>query len=173
MKLKQINLSHDEGEDRILMRISTHDDLEYRAWLTRRIVERLVPALDQIHQLDHVNKAPTPDARQEVHRFRQQSALEQAKFSPDYENETLKPAHKGAPVLVYRMKLQHLQEGQYLLHLWPAEGDGLQLRLNDVLLQALRKLLIDTQRRAAWNLFVEAAAPTSTELPRPETRRLN
>lgn len=173
MKLKQINLSYHEGEDRTLMRISTHDGLEYRAWLTRRIVERLVPALDQIHQLDHVGTTPTPEAREEVHRFRQKNALDQAKFSPDYENEALKPAHEGAPILVFRLKLQHLQEGQYLLHLWPVEGDGLQLRLNEVLLQALRKLLIDTQRRAGWNLFSELVAQQPDTVARPEARRLN
>ena len=47
MKLKQINLNYQAGQDRILLRVSTHSGLEYQAWLTRRIVQRLVPALDQ------------------------------------------------------------------------------------------------------------------------------
>lgn len=173
MKLKQINLNYQAGQDRILLRVSTHSGLEYRAWLTRRIVQRLVPALDQLYELDTVQQTPDPQARAAVREFRQSHALQQANFKPEYEEAGLQPGHEGEPLLVYHVRMRRLEPGQYLLVLSPESGDGLQLRFNEVLLQATRKLLVDTQRRVGWGLFEDTPPPEPLLMPEPAAEHLN
>lgn len=173
MKLKQINLTYQAGQDRILLRVSTHGGLEYQAWLTRRIVQRLVPALDQLYELDTVQQAPDAESRAAVREFRQSNALQQANFTPEYETEGLAPGHEGEPLLVYHVRLRRLEAGQYLLVLSPEDGDGLQLRFNEVLLHATRKLLIDTQQRAGWGLFETSPVTAAAQPPAMPAERLN
>lgn len=173
MKLKQINLNYQAGQDRILLRVSTHSGLEYQAWLTRRIVQRLVPALDQLYELDTVQQAPDAQSRAAVREFRQSNALQQANFKPEYEADGLAPGHEGEPLLVYHVRLRRLEAGQYLLVLSPEAGDGLQLRFNEVLLHATRKLLIDTQQRAGWGLFGTPPVTTPETAASVAAERLN
>ncbi len=47
MQIHQLSVSHEEVQDRLLVRLNTQEAHEYRFWLTRRLALRLLPALDQ------------------------------------------------------------------------------------------------------------------------------
>ncbi|WP_199174457.1 hypothetical protein [Limnohabitans sp. G3-2] len=47
MQIHQLSVSHEEVQDRLLVRLNTQEAHEFRFWLTRRLALRLVPALDQ------------------------------------------------------------------------------------------------------------------------------
>ena len=49
MNIHQICVEHDPVEDRVLMRMNTHDKELIEIWLTRRIALQLMPALDQLN----------------------------------------------------------------------------------------------------------------------------
>ncbi len=94
MSIKQINFSFDPLQDRVLMRISTHGGLEYRAWLTRRIVRALLPSVREA--LAEVDDAVTdPATREAVSRFQHESAIDRACFSADYDPVRGKPRRSG------------------------------------------------------------------------------
>lgn len=159
MSLKQINLAFDAEQDRILMRISTHDAVEYRAWLTRRIVAGLLPAIDGLLERDAASHSParSPEAQRAVSEFRHQHAVDRARFTAGYEAAT--PAFGDEPLLITRIQLRQLDAEQFLMVLAPPSGDALQLRLGEVLLHGTIKLLRDTVRAAQWNLGDADPAP--------------
>ena len=59
MQLKQMNVGYDRAQDRILLRLSTDQDTEYRMWLTRRMLIGMWPGLVGLVQ-------DTPMARQQA-----------------------------------------------------------------------------------------------------------
>ena len=48
MNIHQLSISHDERQDRLLLRLNTLAGEEYRFWLTRRMVILILPALTQM-----------------------------------------------------------------------------------------------------------------------------
>jgi hypothetical protein len=47
MNIHQLSVNHDERQDRLLLRLNTQDQQEFRFWLTRRMTLRLMPAIEQ------------------------------------------------------------------------------------------------------------------------------
>lgn len=47
MNIHQLSVHHDERQDRLLLRLNTQDQQEFRFWLTRRMTLRLMPAIQQ------------------------------------------------------------------------------------------------------------------------------
>ena len=47
MNIHQLNVSHNDRQDRLLLRVNTQTAEEFRFWLTRRLTLRLLPALQQ------------------------------------------------------------------------------------------------------------------------------
>src|SRR5258705_10604589 len=67
MKIHQIQIRHQEAEDRLLLRLSTSDDSEFRFWLTGRFVKRLWALLVQMLDWDRaVQQEVNPDTRRTV-----------------------------------------------------------------------------------------------------------
>ena len=56
MAIHQIQVAHDEAQDRLLVRLSTTDDCEFRFWLTRRFTKRLWAMLVQMLEWDRAVK---------------------------------------------------------------------------------------------------------------------
>ena len=53
MQIKQLNVTHNAEEDRLLLRVSTTEEQEYCLWLTRMMVSKLWPALNNcVRDLD-------------------------------------------------------------------------------------------------------------------------
>ena len=68
MNIHQLNVSHNDRQDRLLLRLNTQTAEEFRFWLTRRMALRLVPALEQtIGRLESTQArvmAPDPASQQ-------------------------------------------------------------------------------------------------------------
>jgi hypothetical protein len=45
MGIHELSVVYDEVHDRLLWRINTHEAQEYRFWMTRRLILRLMPHL--------------------------------------------------------------------------------------------------------------------------------
>lgn len=161
MALKQINLGFDAAQDRILMRISTQANREYRVWLTRRIVRALLPAIDKVmtETERRSGQVATPQAAEALSRFRHEEAVGQAQFTPGY--EAAEPASElgDQPMLVSRVQLRPLDGGRFHLSLAPQQGDAIQLTLGPVLMHGTLKLLRDAVLAADWDL-PDAASST-------------
>ena len=166
MQLKQINIAYQPVQDRLLVRISTSEQLEFRLWLTRRLVAQLLPAIAQLFASRSAELTENPQAQAALQEFQSEAALQQAKFSSSYDADELKPATTGEPLLIHSINMRPLEAGHYLLLLQDAENTKLQLRMDEVLLQGCLKLLRQTQRAAGWGLG-DAAPPSSQDATAP------
>lgn len=165
MQLHQINMGFEPLQDRLLLRVSTTDRLEYRLWLTRRIVKAWWPNLIKLAgESEVVRRQTEPGSRQAVLGFQHEHALQKAKFSDAYEPAQ---AVSDEPMLVWAIRMRPLSSGAHELVLTPREGKGVTMTLTETMLHALLKLLQTSIKLTDWDLQLEVpgaiASPTAAE----------
>ncbi len=154
-QLHQIQLVYVPIEDRALLRVSTTDQCEYRFWITRRYTKLLWPALTQVLLTGStIATQPEPDAKSAVLAFQHEAALAGSDFKTQYQSEKLQTPLGGDPIVLSRIQCRRLENDQTLLALHPAQGQGLELQLNDTLAHSLVKLLQDAATAGDWDLKV-------------------
>lgn len=171
MQLQQINVSYDSLQDRLLLRFSTDQQVEYRMWITRRMLKGLWPGLVQLMtNTPMARQQAQPEAKRAVVEFQREQALAQTKFGKHYDGETMQPALPGEPILVFGLRMRPSPEGGHDIEFAPKVGQGVHLRLQDAMVHALAKLLQDSVSVTDWDLrlelpavFVAQAGPVETE----------
>lgn len=165
--LQQLQVTYVPAEDRILLRVSTTDRQELRFWLTRRLVVRLLPGLDDVLAREPaVGTQPSADARREIFRFRQQKALAEADFKTAYREDAESFPLGRHPVLVSTIRMRRLEEGRWAMALVPARGRGqnTELVLKEELVHSLASLVRRASTGAGWH-GDQAAAPAPRRAP--------
>lgn len=165
MNLHQLNLSFDPRQDRLLLRVSTTSEQEFRFWLTRRLVQRAwAPLVTQLAA------SPTAAAAAAVAsaplEFRHAAAVQQADFKTPYVAEGKTPAVSPEPLLVTQFSLQSLALDRYEMTLTSDTGVRVSVKLAAPVLHGLVQLLQDVSRGAEWglSLALPAAAMASTAI---------
>lgn len=169
MKLHQIKIEFIPGHDRLLLAISTNDGGEGKGremllWLTRRCVKVLWPGLMKL-----AGSAPAialqshAEARQALLDMQHEAALGKADFSRPYEEAQRERPLGEEPLLVARMQSRPLDNAQFALTLLPAEGQGVNLVLDETLLHSFCRLLQTAVAQAEWDLKLDlpTAAPAT------------
>ena len=84
MGIHQLSVVYDEVQDRLLWRINTHEAQEYRFWMTRRLMLRLMPHLKnhwvQAESRQAGLSTQTPATQHLMADFQRQAFLEKADF---------------------------------------------------------------------------------------------
>lgn len=159
--LRQMNLSFDPVEDRILFRITAGDPgsmEEYRIWLTRRIVRIVWKLLDQAASSEETaDPRIPPGGAGALREFKEAAALAEADFTTPYKAEQARTPLGPTPQLVGKIQFRRQQENCVLL-LETVKGQVITLALNDALVHSLRKLLADQCLAAQWDLPLGTAA---------------
>lgn len=175
-RLSQIQVRYDPVEDRLLLRINTSTRSQLRCWLTRRIVQRLWPALENAlgdRALAEQEAAPrpataTPEVKRAVVGMQREEALAKADFTAAFEEKDIATPLGEEPMLVSRVRLRGQGPG-HLLRLEPADGSGFNLQLDNATLHSLCELVRRSAEAAGWALdLVPAGAPvevTETSAP--------
>lgn len=159
MSLQQINVVYDASQDRLLVRMNTSERVEYRFWITRRLVQGLWQGLLQLMQSTETARRQTaPSGKQAVVEFEHEAALQKTHFDKPYATEEFQPAIPGEPLLVYSIKLRAQPAGGHAITLMPASGAGFHLKLSDTLLHGFSKLLQDAVNRSGWGLQLDLPA---------------
>lgn len=170
MQLHQINVSYDIQQDRLLLRFSTTDQVEYRMWLTRRLLKGLWPGLVGLMQnTPMARQQVAPEAKKAVVEFQREQALAQTKFGTQYEGQ--KPALPGESMLVWGLRMRPNPNGGHDIEFLPKEGPGVQIRLQDAMVHALAKLLQDALKPTDWDLRLELPAVAPTVEPTADAER--
>ena len=158
MNIHQICVEHDPVEDRVLLRMNTHDKELIEVWLTRRIALQLLPALDQLNTelvakqtgvntplLDKHSKKLMADL---VH----QSTLDQSNFSTPFQiHENLLTGPR--PFLVTHLQASMFEHAGLKIELAEKVASSerqLQLTLDNELLQGFQHLLTKSVETAQW-----------------------
>ena len=155
MTIHQLQVAYDAAEDRLLFRVTTLAGQEFRTFLTRRFVKGLWPLLIKTMDSKVALKAPIPEARREVMAFEHEKAVRETDFKTPFQEpppESPRQYPLGeAPYLATQGNIR-LDDGVFKLALKPANGQGIEIGLDDRLMHSLCRLIEQAVRNAEWDL---------------------
>jgi len=154
MQIHQIQMSYDKLQDRILLRVSTKVQAEFRFWLTRRYAKLLWEMLMKMLERDPGTAMYQEEKlRRAMVGFQHQNAVEGGEFSKQYEDNATALPLGVEPVLLSRITAKaDATAGNQVLCLHPEQGQGIDLAVNASLLHMIAKLLSDAVAQTDWNL---------------------
>lgn len=157
MQIKQIQLAYAPEEDRILMRLNTDKNRELRCWLTRRMVNSLLPKLDQSMQEHLTSDRPLNEQTRQalVDMTREATRINSDYSTPFYESQDKETLLGNNPLLVARIELttaKQINKSDIALRLSNPEGKGFELKLTEKLQHGFIDLLLTTCEKAKWGL---------------------
>lgn len=156
MRLHQLKLDFIPEQDRLLLRVSTDNQLEVRLWLTRRALRLLWPLLVQIvRSSPDVALQSNPQARDALVGMQHEQALRKANFADAFEDAPRAMPLGAEPILVVHIQTSKDSEGNQVLGLLPQQGQGLHLTLDNTLLHSLCKLLQNVVSQSDWDVALE------------------
>jgi len=152
-QLDQIQISFVAVEDRLLLRVSTRNQEEFRCWLTRRFVKAIMPALEQaLAAHPRIQSQPDPLAKQALLDFEHEAARQNSDFATPYKGGGRALPLGEAPVLLTRGQFRPQADGGITLTLAPEHGGGIDLALNPTLLHSFVALIEQTVQATDWDL---------------------
>lgn len=151
--LQQLNMIYVPEQDRLLLRISTSADAEYRVWLTRRYCSLLLKVL--VEQIERQGGYHELASRQDTLERLRGGALGQAYAPP----KTLHYPLGEQGVLGYRINVGNQPSGAVALQLLPEQGQGVTFTLDKPTLYLLYNVLEHALAQTDWKLY----APSSRE----------
>ena len=104
MSIHQLSVSHDERQDRLLWRLNTLEGQEFQFWLTRRMLARLMPALNQtllkLHTSEPGLAASDTVSLQMLRDFKRENLMAHADFKTPFASGAKDKPLGQAPLLV-------------------------------------------------------------------------
>lgn len=148
MQINQLQVATDNVQDRLLLRVATQDNEEYRIFFTRRFLRELWPHFTTMlagHLKLHTIMPPEPDAA-----INDQSIFAQAfhESNPSY------PLGSN-PLLVSEATLEPAGDGLARLVLREGRERSFDLDLSAEMLQALCSMLRAASEQAQWNIALD------------------
>ena len=172
MNIHQIQMAYDQHHDRILMRVSTNDEAEFRFWLTRRFVKRLWGLLRKMLEQDESCRELSAEARRALLGMQHETYVDEGNFGKAFKGGSQRLPLGAEPVLLTTAKGKAGAGGGQVLSLYPAKGPGIDIALNPRLLHMLGKLLRDAVARSDWDVRItllsggEPYSPATPAAPR-------
>ncbi|MFZ2334298.1 MAG: hypothetical protein WAW35_05240 [Sideroxyarcus sp.] len=163
MQIRQLQVACDQVQDRLLLRISTQEDEEYRIWLTRRFLRELWPHLSRLVGKQMV-AAPIGG---EV------PADEAINFDQAFSEENATFPLGSTPLLSSELKVDTLSDGTFNLIFREGRERSFQLAINVELLQTLCTMLRAGAEHAQWNLALDDAPVPASITPAIDISRLH
>lgn len=190
MDIRQVSVTYQQEQDRVLVRINTAQAEELRLWLTRRLVSGLWPALNRaVAQASELAAAaegrPAPHdtaARRALSAFERDSALSQANFAAPYEAAQPAALPLGTtPLLVSEVRITPQASGALQIGFQEKLPDaatprGFQIELTGTLMHGFTHLLEQAIVAAEWRVPMLGDAPDADTAPgalAPAPRYLN
>jgi hypothetical protein len=170
MNIHQLSVNHDERQDRLLLRLNTQDQQEFRFWLTRRMTLRLMPAIEQSAvRLEAaqpgvaVTDAPSQHLLTELKR---DSFLQKADFATPFENRATQWPLGAEPLLITDAHLTIKPSGALEISFEdksdPAQARACQLNLQVSLVHGMVHLIQQACGKAEWGSLGSSAKATDT-----------
>lgn len=169
-KLHQFNFAYQTDEDRVLLRVNTHDGAEYRLWLTRRICRLLWELLvRRLETAPEVAQQATKEAKRSVVAFKRQAAVSKADFSKTYEAKPKALPLGDAPLLIVKLKAATVGAGSHAIVFVPQRGKEISLTLSDDAILTFLHLFGQIVKKARWGLAVDLE---DKEMPKLSPRQI-
>ena len=179
MQIHQLNVSHNDRQDRLMLRLNTQSGEEFRFWLTRRLTLRLLPVLQQTVGRLESNQpqmlAPDLASQQILTELKRDAFLQKADFRTPYVEQAQQLPLGEEPMLVTDVQMQ-VQGTGVLLTLQdkgtatsgaPAHVQSCQLNLQSSLVHGLIHLIQQVMNRAEWQSAVVATVAAAEAIQPP------
>ena len=176
MKLHQVKIDFAAEQDRLLMLIAASEKVEVRMWLTRRFVKLLWPLLVKLAEeaSPRIRTQANPEARKALLGIEHEQAVSRANFSLPYDDSTRATPLGAEPLLLARIQTGHDPSGHPVVAMHPAEGQGVTLTLDPVLLHSLCRLLQAAVRKSDWDMELKLpGVEQPAEAPERARRTIN
>ena len=161
-QISQIQIKFVATEDRLLLRVSSSSQQEFRFWLTARLVKMLYPALyDTLAKTSSIAANNVPQAKHDVVAFEHQQAVAKTDFKTGFKEVKQDYPLGKTPILVTKCQLRPNPDGNTILALAPEQGQGIDINLSNELLHSFTKLLIDACKTAEWPLDAQPLSQAS------------
>ena len=175
MRLHQLKIDYDAEQDRLLMLVSASDGVEVRLTLTRRFVKLLWPLLVKLAEeaSPRIRTQTNPEARKALLGIEHAQAVARADFSKAYDAKPRSTPLGEAPLLLARIQTGRNREGQPVVALHPAEGSGVTLTFDSVLLHSVCRLLQSAVKKSDWDMDLKLPDAAARQPAEHEPRTLN
>lgn len=174
MQIKQLQLAYAPEQDRILMRINSSDKQEIRCWLTRRMVNLLIPSIDKVQQNLLASDRPLSEqGKKALLEMSREASLYEVDYRTPFQDSANNTPLGAEPLLVTQIELKAAggeNPTDLILKLATSEGKGFEMRMAEQLQHGFSDLLVKTCKQADWGLSTRGV---SSIIERPETGRLN
>lgn len=169
-------MSYVPTQDRLLFRMNTKARQEFRFWMTRRYVSILWNTLmklvneakpeekDRVAAANALKDSIAETAKAEIEH---KEKVAKSDFETAYEESTYLPLGEE-PSLLFSVGVKPNPQGQAMICMHPENGQGIEMVLNDQIMHSLCKLLIDTTKKANWDLNLVFAPPKDGPKPDEE-----
>lgn len=166
--IHQIQIKYDAMADRLRLQVRTRAGEVFALWLTRRMVQRLWPAFQQVGaRLALAGAQPDavllPEARAMLAEAVRSRPLPHADFSQPFGGENDRQPLGAEPLLATEVELRPQTGGGLQMRVSESGGRRIVLQLNDELHAALLRLLEQAVAASDWGLAPPAAAAASPE----------
>lgn len=175
MRLHQLKVDYVAEQDRILMLIAASEAVEVRLWMTRRFVKLLWPLLVGLAEevSPRIRTQPNPEARRALLGLEHEQAISRADFSRPFEQVPRSMPLGEAPLLLARIETGRDRNGQPVLAMHPANGHGVTLTLDSVLVHSLCRLLQAAVTKSDWDMELRLPGADAREAPERSRRTIN
>lgn len=148
-QIKQIQASYQPLEDRILLKLHTSGEQEMQAWITRRYLKLLIPALQGQHP--KTGEPMFSQKESELNQMQQQQIQKEGNYDDAYEAPENANSPLGSePILLAQITFKGLKGDAPQLALEPEKGAGIALSYQSQLMGALMKILNQAVDKADW-----------------------
>ena len=155
--------------------VATSDGVEVRLSLTRRFVKLLWPLLVKLAEeaSPRIRTQANPEARKALLGIEHEQAVSKANFSLPYDDSSRATPLGADPLLLARIQTGHDRNGQPVVALHPAQGQGITLTFDSVLLHSVCRLLQAAVKKSDWDMELKLPGVTAEEAPERPRRTIN
>jgi hypothetical protein len=170
--IHQIQVKYDALADRLLMQVRTRAGEVFAIWLTRRMVQRLLPPFQQIGTrfslaMAHPHSVLLPEARAMLEDAARSRPLPNADFTQHFSTDNTRQPLGPEPLLAAEVELQADAQRGLRMQVREARGRHITLQFNDELHAALSRLFEQALAAADWGLAPPAELSTSDSAATP------
>ena len=159
-------LYHSE-EDRILLRVNSTTNQEFRFWITRRFALMLIRVLAEHAESDpDISTQGSAEARQAVKEFKHEQAIDKADFNKPFREEHAEFPLGEEARLAFRLTCNRV-DAVLKLGIHPKNGEGITLQIDRNLNTSITQLLLSAVQKAQWNLGQQAVATVAHQDEKP------
>ena len=180
MSIHQLSVHHDERQDRLLLRLNTQDQQEFRFWLTRRMTLRLIPAIEQsavrLEAAQPGVAATDVPSQHLLSELKRDAFLKKADFATPFENRATQWPLGVEPMLITDAHLTIKPGGALEMAFEdksdPAHARSCQLHLQVSLVHGMVHLIQQAIEKAEWGaLGISTKASDTDSVTPPEVLR--